>query len=1200
MIMPENLSKIVSVNFDFRNAINLYLNLNQVDKVMNYIPTKSSILILKDYLQAILENKEHSTILIGPYGKGKSHLLLVFMAIISLERIDVNNHVIVSLIKRIKEIDEEGQKTARLIEDIWNNKKRFLPVIISNTQSDLNQAFLYALNEALKREKLEDIVPDTYYSLAIKRIRDWKENYPDTYAAFVSSLKKYDKTIDNIYVGLEHCSLEILGIFKKIYPQITAGSEFNPIEVSEVIPLYKSINDTLCSAYEYDGIFIIFDEFSKYIESQNNLNTGNNMKLLQDVCELAADSKNPQMYITMVAHKSIKEYGKNLSSEVINSFTGIEGRISEKYFVTSSKNNYELIQNAIIKDNNLLMEMPYYQRYLGEDIRNQYYELPVFKTNFNIKDFENIILKGCYPLNPISAYILLNISEKVAQNERTLFTFISKDEQYSMARYISDHTSDLPWEIGADLIYDYFGNLFRKDVNNEFIHNEWLNAEYALSKCKSEIQRKIVKVLSVILILNKTEELPANDDTLKLASGIEESIDIILELQSLNIIYKKASTNCYVFKSRAGSDLKKEISRQRELKGGSVNLSKVLDEVSGDYFVLPKKYNNKQYMTRYFRAEHMYYADFCNILDSRLFFEGKGYADGAVIKIFSEAEKIDPDVVKKKLKQFQCTNLVVAVAAKKFDKSKIKRACDYQILQDLKNSMVFDNDNEIIKREIPIMEEDLEKVLTIELESIYDDRKSKIFYFTEGGVVEKQLKYMEQAVGECCSNTYPFTPIINNEIINRQMLTTAQTKKARKTIIEAILSHKNNETFYEGTNQEATIYRSLFVKTRIDKEDEQENIKRVMKVINHFIDSCADMKRCMSELLNVLTNKPFGMRRGVIPLYLSYSVSKRNEDIVIYFGRYEKQLSADIILNMCETPENYYMFVSKEDVSKERYLLRLNELFSVDKKRNLSEARINDILISMQRWYRALPQITRNVTNMADFELAENVSQSIIKVKNVLQAIEANPYEIIFETLPEIFDMAGDYDGTFNCVSDCYHAFMEYYNWMLQKAVSKTYEIFGSKKKNKESLYHILTSWYEEQSDASKQGLYSSQITNFISCIQKLNVYDDGEIVKKIIKAVTDVYFENWNDNSLVVYADELTKVKTEIENIKEQKVIGKAELIFSGKNGNEIRKYYEPVNESDGSILRNMLEDFMEDYEDMSANDRVAILLEIIEKIIG
>lgn len=63
------LKDLIGVNSDFRNAINIYLNLNSRDKVLGYIPTKSSVKILKDYLESVLGNKEQATLLIGPYGK---------------------------------------------------------------------------------------------------------------------------------------------------------------------------------------------------------------------------------------------------------------------------------------------------------------------------------------------------------------------------------------------------------------------------------------------------------------------------------------------------------------------------------------------------------------------------------------------------------------------------------------------------------------------------------------------------------------------------------------------------------------------------------------------------------------------------------------------------------------------------------------------------------------------------------------------------------------------------------------------------------------------------------------------------------------------------------------------------------------------------------------------------------------------------
>jgi hypothetical protein len=471
----ESLKDIVSFNGNFKTAINLYLSLNKPDKVASYIPTKSSVEFLGDYLNAVIENKEQATLLIGPYGKGKSHLLLVILSILSMERNKINNNIIEELLHKVNQVEEIGPSVAEKINILWA-KKPFVPVLISNSTGDLNQAFLYGLNDALKREGLSDIAPETYFSIALDRISDWKKNYADTYNLFEKELFSYGMSISDLILNLKLYSRESLNIFRNIFPKVTAGSEFNPMAVSDVLPLYKSVSEKLVEDYEYSGLYIVFDEFSKFIESQDGTATGANMELLQKICELSTNSEQAQVFFTMVTHKSIKEYGKYLSTDIINSFTGIEGRLIEKYFVTSSKNNYELIKNAIVKRIDILTHIPLYEKLLGEHALTEYYQLPAFRSTFQRTDFENIILKGCYPLNPIASYLLLNISEKVAQNERTLFTFISNDEKNSMARFVKEHNQEQDWVIGADLIYDYFSPLFKKDVVNEFIHNIWLSA----------------------------------------------------------------------------------------------------------------------------------------------------------------------------------------------------------------------------------------------------------------------------------------------------------------------------------------------------------------------------------------------------------------------------------------------------------------------------------------------------------------------------------------------------------------------------------------------------------------------------------------------------------------------------------------------------------------------------------------------------
>lgn len=81
------LSEIIGFDENYKNSINLYLNLNNRDKILRYIPTKSSISFLNEYLTAVKDNKEQASLMIGPYGKGKSHLLLVLLAIVSMREI---------------------------------------------------------------------------------------------------------------------------------------------------------------------------------------------------------------------------------------------------------------------------------------------------------------------------------------------------------------------------------------------------------------------------------------------------------------------------------------------------------------------------------------------------------------------------------------------------------------------------------------------------------------------------------------------------------------------------------------------------------------------------------------------------------------------------------------------------------------------------------------------------------------------------------------------------------------------------------------------------------------------------------------------------------------------------------------------------------------------------------------------------------
>lgn len=204
--------------------------------------------------------------------------------------------------------------------------------------------------------------------------------------------------------------------------------------------------------------------------------------------------------------------------------------------------------------------------------------------------------------------------------------------------------------------------------------------------------------------------------------------------------------------------------------------------------------------------------------------------------------------------------------------------------------------------------------------------------------------------------------------------------------------------------------------------------------INRYIDSCCDKKVSVKGMVYKLVKAPYGMRAGVIPFYLAYVLANRREDIIVYFSNKEVQITSDIVVNMCEQPEDYAVYVSKEDLQKEKYISELNMLFEVDDNWNLSSNRIKDIIICMQRWFRSLQQATRNVIYLDQYVDNDNMVQAMKTMKKAMQKVEFNPFEILFVEFPEAFGTES-LEETFNVIDDCKTRYDDYFRWIEEQII---------------------------------------------------------------------------------------------------------------------------------------------------------------------
>jgi len=415
------LKDIIKFNSDMQSSINLNLDYKDEGKKLSYIPTKSSIEFIGDIIASFSnQNKTKAKILIGPYGKGKSHLALYLMGLISDDnRSERKYNILLNKALEASNNDEENNHY-KSVNSFIKSQDKYLPVILNSTpyNNGLSDLLIYGLKKSLELNGLGDISLDFYFDKAIDKMKLWEKDYVETYKVFERLL---DEDINEFIAKLSSYNKEAYKKFEELYKHITSGAEFEPLLSSNPINIYKDVNEKI-KEHGYKGIFVFYDEFSKYIEYLISNDAFLDIKLLQDFAEFCNRSKDQQVHLLLISHKNISQYTGSLEKNKIDQWKAIEGRFEEIQYNDFTNQQYELISGSIKKDEKLWNEFILNNEETFENLKNNMIVRNLFK-DLSDDEFEKWVVYGAYPMNPITTYCLPRISEKVAQNERTLFSF---------------------------------------------------------------------------------------------------------------------------------------------------------------------------------------------------------------------------------------------------------------------------------------------------------------------------------------------------------------------------------------------------------------------------------------------------------------------------------------------------------------------------------------------------------------------------------------------------------------------------------------------------------------------------------------------------------------------------------------------------------------------------------------------------------
>ena len=1201
------MSKMISVVSGFQYSVNIGYDLNNDDKLKNFIPTKSALRLLKDILSSTAPDAtERARVLVGAYGKGKSHIILTILSLLMQRERSLFMH----LIPKITEDPELKQ----LVDSYYSDEKnKILPVIINGTSGSLPQAFLLALQRTLDENGL-DIMPETNYRAAINTITKWKADYPRTYDNFK---KEISLPIDVFISELNDYNAAIYCEFEEIYPKLTSGSIFNPFVGFDVVELYESVVKSLRSR-GYLGIYVVYDEFSKFLESNITAASVSDTKMLQDFAEKCNRSCENELHLLLISHKEISNYIEQLPKAKVDGWRGVSERFRHIHMNNNFAQTYEIISTVIIKDRNKWEDFRDDNKVRFDQLMRRYSEHAIF-SDTDQRELETAVYE-CYPLHPVSTFILPRLSERVAQNERTLFTFLSAAGASTLPTFLREMNDNDFRVITPDLIFDYFDPVLQKEPFTGELHKNYVLTKTILGQIKDqELESKIVKTISLIYLLGQFDKLkPIKEEIVGIYSMeykhafIEAAIEHLIKDEY--VIYLKRSNDYLKLKQTSGVDVEQKISDTVIALAPTFSLRRALNASNIDNYLYPAKYNDEKEIIRFFEFEFIDEQE----IDGDVDWEKKAeniHADGVVYAIVCENPETIENIKKKVLRISHGFDRFIFVIPKRATSIR-KILQEFEAISTLRDKAKEDT---VLFEEYEVIYEDLRDVISDFISGYThpEDYKSVYIYNGEEKSISRKAA-LSGLASDICFYIFSETPVINNEAINKDEITSIASNSRNKIISGLLRNVLEPNLGLTGSGQEVSIMRSTLIRKGVLFDDEEgvrinlnPSDKLMKKVLDEIVSFIMDAKKkgsaSFDNLYNVLTDPEYhiGMRSGVIPIYIAAVFHEYSEDIILQNEFGQLPLSADTLQMINVSPGDYTLVFLEWNPEKQEFISKLSAIFSnyiIDAEKKLSSYEF--AASAMKRWYLSLPRYSKDSKGIGDKESSKRYVKMVKLLKQNL-----NGHELLFERLPDAFGYRDFNAGLSENIENAKKYYEGKIAELKAELIKQTKQILSiaSNRANLDriSLSSVIVDWCETLDQRVFEQLFENGTDKCLGLFKEVT-NDEETFVARLAKVATDLRVEDWDDDTVDRFIKNLETYKKTAEDFQSGEIEHKNsatsnyEIRFCSEDGSSEVKRFDRVKTSKrGMLLYNsILSEIDSMGYSISEQEKRQILMDILKKM--
>jgi len=679
---------------------------------------------------------------------------------------------------------------------------------------------------------------------------------------------------------------------------LTAEAKPSPRAVANA---YLAAAKAVSAVGQHAGLLLLVDEAGKFLEYAATHPQSADIFVLQELAEAAARApQGAALWVLTILHQNAEAYAHRLGRTQQGEWAKVAQRFRQLPLFPSDVERMDLIGRALLHGPDL---------HLNGTLSRQLAPVlnaPVRMLPNGLEARFADLARAAYPLHPLTLLVAPALFRRAGQSHRSIFNFLEGQENGALGRFLHEQAYDPenPAFFTLDGLFDYSRDVLLAHYTGPNAR-PWLEAvelvesDLAINPPLSPMAARVLKCITLLNWLREPR-LPASDAVLVAALGSDAKRAIEEELVTRSLIVWSRARHSYRLWEGGDVDVEAELTTARGALAGDVLLAAATDP---NLFPLPRLVARRHaFRTGTLRPVSVEVLR-PEALAARA---AQRPTELAVLLCLAPNSAAEAEALADAQRLAQ-PNMLVAVA---LETEALRDAAYHlaaaRVVLDTVPAMLGDR---AARRELALRRHEADTIFRAEWSRLFgpalgaeglaaaDAATTSATWLTQAHEIElPDARSFSRQLSELAEATFPSTPVLRNELLNRRQLSSAGAA-ARGALVKAMLNQGEQERLsFTGFPPEYAMYASVLHATGLhyqtadgswdwrsptDTPTDRAHLIPVWRAIERLVFG-AVRPIALPDLYDHLRAAPYGVSEGVLPVLLAIFRRVHQGDTSLY------------------------------------------------------------------------------------------------------------------------------------------------------------------------------------------------------------------------------------------------------------------------------------------------------------------------------